>query len=69
MRANTVCKFQPNFKKANNDMEDQIKTSKTKNVIKRIKIETKSKSEKNQKFIESESLQKKASPYFYSYIF
>ena len=48
MRANTVCKFQPNFKKANNDMEDQIKTSKTKNVNKRIKIEIKSESDKIQ---------------------
>lgn len=36
------------IKKANNDMEDQIKTSKTKNVNKRIKIEIKSESDKIQ---------------------
>jgi len=49
---NNVCKhclqIPTWLKKANNDMEDQLKTSKTKNVNKRIKIETKSKSEKNQ---------------------
>ena len=36
------------IKKANNDMEDQIKTSKTKNVNNRIKIEIKSESDKIQ---------------------